>query len=298
MKAIDWQTSTARSADGTAISVLSTGAGPGLVVVPGNNGRAHQYEGLARALAGSYPVHVLDRRGRGLSGPQGPHYSVEAEAADVSAVLTHTGSDLVFGHSYGGLIGLHLALWRSIAGLVVYEPGVSIGGSIDGTWFPEFRRLLATGRHGAAMAKFMKGSRLAPIDAPAFVFRALAFLLLRGANGAEVRAMMRNTPAELAEVFTLDSDGRRYAAIRTPTLLLGGSRSPDFLTGVLPRLAELIPAARYEIVPGLNHNAPDLNAPATIATKITTFVNSRQQPPTGANRRQQAKFDDFPGLSA
>lgn len=276
MRAIDWQASTARSADGTAISVLSHGTGPGVVVVPGNNRRAHHYEGLARALAGGYPVHVLDRRGRGLSGPQGPHYSVEAEAADVSAVLTHTGSDLVFGHSYGGLVGLHLALWRSIAGLVVYEPGVSIGGSIDGAWFPEFRRLLATGRHGAAMAKFLKGSRLAPIgDAPAFVLRALAFLLLRGSDGAETRAMMGTTPAELAEVFALDSDGRRYAAIRTPTLLLGGSRSPEYLTGVLPRLAELIPTARYEILPGLDHNAPDLNAPATIARKITDFVDGK-----------------------
>jgi pimeloyl-ACP methyl ester carboxylesterase len=276
MKTIDWQNTIARSADGTAISVLSLGTGPGLVVIPGYNRRAHHYEALARAVGDAYPVHVLDRRGRGLSGPQGPHYSVEAEAADVSAVLTHTGSDLVFGHSYGGLVGLHLALWRSIAGLVVYEPAVSIGGSFNGGWFPEFRRLLAAGRHGAAMASFLKGTRLVPIgDPPIAVFRALAFLVLHGTEGAETKAMMGTAPAELAEVFTLNSNGRRYAAIRTPTLLLGGARTPDYLTGVLPRLAQLIPGARHEILPDLDHFAPNLNAPETVAEKILGFVDGK-----------------------
>ena len=276
MKTIDWRNTIARSADGTEISVLSLGTGPGLVVIPGYNRRAHHYDALARAVGGAYPVHVLDRRGRGLSGPQGPHYSVEAEAADVSAVLTHTGSDLVFGHSYGGLVGLHLALWRSIAGLVVYEPAVSIGGSFHGGWFPEFRRLLAVGRHGAAMATFLKGAKLVPIgDAPIPVFRALAFLLLHGAEGAETKAMMRTASAELAEVFTLNSNGRRYAAIRTPTLLLGGGRTPGYVTGVLPRLAQLIPDARYEILPDLDHYAPNLNAPETIAERILGFVDGK-----------------------
>jgi pimeloyl-ACP methyl ester carboxylesterase len=273
MTTIEWQRSIARSADGTAISVLSTGCGPGLVVVPGNNRRAHHYEQLASELAPSHSVHVIDRRGRGESGPQGPHYSVEAEAADVSAVLTHTGSELVFGHSHGGLVGLHLALWRTISGLVVYEPAVSIAGSFDGSWFPQFRRLLAQGREGAAMATFMKGTRLVPIgDAPLFVFRAIAFLMLRGADGAETRAMMGTTPAEIAEVLALDSDGRRYGAIRTPTLLLGGTKTPDYLTGVLPRLAGIIPGARYEIVPELDHNAPDLNAPELVATRVRGFL--------------------------
>jgi pimeloyl-ACP methyl ester carboxylesterase len=276
MKTVDWLTSTAHSADGTAISVLSTGAGPGVVVIPGNNRRAYHYKAFAAALAGSYPVHVFDRRGRGGSGPQGPHYSVEAEAADVSAVLTHTGSDLAFGHSFGGLVGLHLALWRSIGGLVVYEPAVSIGGSFDGSWFPAFRRLLATGRHNAAMATFLKGTRLVPIgDAPMFAFRALAFLLLHGADGADARAMMGSSPAEFAEILALDSDGRRYAAIRTPTLLLGGERTPTYLTGVLPRLASLIPEARYEILPSLAHNAPDEEAPAAVAAKVVDFLHDK-----------------------
>jgi pimeloyl-ACP methyl ester carboxylesterase len=276
MQLIDWQASTAHSADGTPLGVLSAGRGPGLVIVPGTNRRAHHYKTLGAELAATHTVHLLERRGRGSSGPQGPNYSVEAEAADVSAVLSHTGSELVFGHSYGGLVALHLALWRSVAGVVVYDPGVSIAGSFDGSFLPEFRRLLTEGRHNAAMAEFLKSTQLVPIgNAPGFAFRALAFLLLHGADGAETKAMMATTPAELAELIALDSDGRRYGAIRTPTLLLGGARTPSYLTGVLPRLARIIPDARHEILPGLDHNAPDLNAPATVAGKIVGFLNDK-----------------------
>ncbi|SHM98097.1 alpha/beta fold hydrolase [Cryptosporangium aurantiacum] len=267
---------TVRSADGTPIDVQSTGCGPGLVVVPGNNRRTHHYDALARELAQEFTVHVVDRRGHGRSGPQGPHYSIEAEAADVFAVLRETGSNLLFGHSHGGLVALHLALWRPVDALVVYEPVVSIGGSFDASWLPEFRRQLATGRHAAAMATFLKGTRMVPLgDAPMFVYRGLAYLLLHGADAAETRAMMSATPAEVAEIARLDSDGRRYAGIRSPTLLLGGGRTADYLTTALRRLHELMPDAECRIRPELDHNAPDLNGAATVAAEIMSFVARR-----------------------
>ncbi|MFB9316414.1 alpha/beta fold hydrolase [Cryptosporangium minutisporangium] len=265
-----------RSADGTPIDVLSTGRGPGLVVVPDNNRRAHHYDGLARELSGDFTVHVVDRRGHGRSGPQGPHYSIEAEAADVFAVLRETGSDLLFGHGHGGLVALHLALWRPVDALVVYEPTVSIGGSFDASWLPEFRRHLALGRHSAAMATFLKGTRMVPLgDAPMFVYRGLAHLLLHGADGEAARSMMSATPAEVAEIARLDSDGRRYASVRSPTLLLGGGRTADYLTTALRRLHQLMPDADCRIRPELDHNAPDLNASATVAADIASFVARR-----------------------
>src|SRR4051794_8454806 len=53
------------------VAVESFGAGPGVVVVPGTNRRAHHYASLARALAGAHTVHVVERRGRGESSPRG-----------------------------------------------------------------------------------------------------------------------------------------------------------------------------------------------------------------------------------
>ncbi|GAA5194683.1 alpha/beta hydrolase [Rugosimonospora acidiphila] len=268
------------SRDGTRISFLSAGDGPGLVVIPGNGRRAHHYEALARELSGTHRVHVIDRRGRGGSGPQGPEYRIDDDVDDALAVLAHTRSEAVFGHSYGGLVGLHLALRHELAALVVYEPGVSIGGSFDGRWLPEYTRLLGAGRHNAAMATFLKRTRLAPIgDVPMPVFRALAHLLLHGSDGAETRALMATTPAEVGEVVRLDSDGGRYARITSPTLLLGGDRTPVYLTSVLPELARIIPTARCVILEGLDHNAPDLNAPAVVADRIGSFL------PSGGGRR-------------
>jgi pimeloyl-ACP methyl ester carboxylesterase len=266
--------STVTSRDGTSVSVLSTGSGPGLVVVPGNNRRAHHYENLAAELP-ERTVHIVERRGRGGTGPQGTVYTVDSEAGDVLAVIEHTGVEEVFGHSYGGLISLHVALRRRLRSLVVYEPGVSIGGSFVGDYLPTLRRELAQGRQVAAMTTFLKGSGISPFpSAPRFVHRGLAYLLLQGAGGREMRDMMPSTPAELAEVLRLDSDGARYAGVQAPTLLLAGTKSPPYFRSVLPRLAAVIPGARYEILEGLDHNAPDLNAPALIAARLRRHLHS------------------------
>ncbi|BCY10550.1 alpha/beta fold hydrolase [Actinoplanes sp. L3-i22] len=261
------------SEDGTTITFLEYGAGPGLVIVPGNNRRAHHYADLAGLLADSYRVTVIDRRGRGQSGPQGPDYSVDREVEDVLAVLAARGATWLFGHSYGGLIALHAAIARPPAALAVFDPGVSLRGSFPAGWLPRFTELVEQGKQTAAMTTFLRGTGLAPLgNAPGPVYRALAFMLLRGSDGPDTRAMMATTPREIGEVLRLDSDGSRYAAISCPTLLLGGSQTPPYLRDVLPQLARIIPHAAYEIIDGLDHNAPDLNAPDPIAGRLAGLM--------------------------
>jgi pimeloyl-ACP methyl ester carboxylesterase len=238
-----------------------------VVVIPGNNRRAHHYERLARGLAGVHAVHVVERRGRGASGPRSAAYSVETEADDVLAVMEHTGARVVFGHSYGGLIALHVGLREPLDALIAYEPGVSIGGSFDASWLDAFTQQVGDGRQVAAMATFLKGTDLLPFRASRLLW-AISLLMLRGSGGRETREMLPTTPAEIGEIARLDSDGSRYAGIAARTLLLGGEKSPAYLTGVLPQLATILPSAEYTILPGLDHNAPDLNAPDTIAQQI------------------------------
>ncbi|AEV85464.1 hypothetical protein ACWT_4442 [Actinoplanes sp. SE50] len=55
--------------------------------------------------------------------------------------------------------------------------------------------------------------------------------------------------------------------------LPAGSRTPPYLRDILPPLARLIPGAGYEILPGLDHNAPDRNAPETIPARLTAFLH-------------------------
>lgn len=265
-----------RSADGTPIAYGTLGQGPGLVIAHGNGRMAYHYLALAQALAGSFTVHLVERRGRGQSGPQGEAYSIEREAEDLAAVLSATGSERLFGHSYGGLAALHVALMGyPLQKLAVYEPGVSIKGSFPRDWVPAFEASYAHGDLVHALGLFLRGTRLNPIcTLPLPLVKLLARLLLSGSNGAENAALMATYRAEIHEVMRLDSDGSRYGAIGVPTLLLAGANSPDWLRVVLPVLQRLIPDARLRVLQGLDHNAPDLNAPQAVAAQLLPFLSA------------------------
>jgi pimeloyl-ACP methyl ester carboxylesterase len=200
--------------------------------------------------------------------PRDASYSVETEVDDVLRVLEHTGSRVVFGHSYGGLIGLHVGMRQALDALIVYEPAVSLDGSFDLGWLDAFRRQVDDHRFVSAMTTFLKGAQVLPFRATPLLW-AISVLLL---FGREERDLMPLTPAELDEIARLDSDGSRYAGITSPTLFLGGVKSPAYVTGVLPRLAALLPKAEYTIVPDLDHNAPDESAPDEIARQLRQYL--------------------------
>jgi pimeloyl-ACP methyl ester carboxylesterase len=143
------------SSDGTKIGYLTVGRGPSVLVIPGVLSMAADYRAFARALAEHFTVHTIERRGRGVSGPQGEDYSIVKECEDVLAVRARTGALLVVGHSYGGLVALEVArnssAFRKIA---LYEPGVSIDGAMPRGWMPGYERKLADGRRVDALVEF------------------------------------------------------------------------------------------------------------------------------------------------
>lgn len=155
------------SSDGTAIGYQTLGSGEGLILIGGTLRSARDYLPLARLLARSLTVHVMDRRGRGASGPQGAGYSIEKECEDLLAVHHQTGAAMVFGHSYGGLVSLETTrrsgAFRRVA---VYEPGVSVAGSMPVSWLGDYRRLLAAGDTRGAFAVMARGPATLPACSP------------------------------------------------------------------------------------------------------------------------------------
>ena len=250
----------------SSVAYTSIGDGPGLVVIPGGTRRGRHYRGLAEALADSYTVHLVDRRGRGNSPPQGPDYGLDQEVSDAVEVLTETGSRQLFGHSYGGLIALHVALRRDLDRLIAYEPAISVNASVPVAWMPRYGQLLAAGRDAAAMVHFLHGLEMMP-SGPAVVAFAWAMQHLT-AEGRDTRAVLPTVLPECDVVKNADSDGSRYAGINSPALLLGGGRSPAYLQEVLPLLADTIPEAKLIMTPEFDHNAPDLGAPRAVADLI------------------------------
>jgi pimeloyl-ACP methyl ester carboxylesterase len=264
----------ARSQDGTEISYVTLGTGEGVLVLGGALRTGRDYMPFAQALARSHMVHVIDRRGRGGSGPQGERYGIDREVEDLLAVQGQTRAASVFGHSYGGLVALEAARRSSVfSDVIVYEPGVSIGGSLPSSWLPRYRELLAAGDPRGAFATMVKGSGFAPAPLsalPSWCVRVALGLFVRGDDWRRIEAQLRTSLAEQEAVLAMDDGGvERYGAITARVLLLGGRGSPAFITTeIFEQLQRAIPNSTSELIDGLDHTAPDEKAPDTVAEHV------------------------------
>jgi pimeloyl-ACP methyl ester carboxylesterase len=110
--------------DGEGQPVLLLHGGPGL--------SADHLDGLVTELLGGYRVAVYQQRGLSPSLEEGP-FTVAAHVADVAAVLDGLGWNKAFvvGHSWGGHLGLHVAvgLRARLHGVLSVDP---VGGVVDG----------------------------------------------------------------------------------------------------------------------------------------------------------------------
>jgi pimeloyl-ACP methyl ester carboxylesterase len=247
--------------------------GPGLVVVHGSGVGPEQYRRLATALGDRFTVHRYDR-------PGGP---VDDEVARLAEVLEETGSQRVFGHSYGGFVALEAALRLPLAAVALFDPAVSIGGSMPTAWLGPFADAVERGDNDRAFAWLSRGTEaMGPAAArlPIGFQALLGRLFLRTPIGAE---MGRRMPASLAEVRTVaahDGPATRFATLRTPLLVASGSHSPAYLVTAADRLAAAVPGARRLVVAGARHDAPNIARPA-FTTPVADFLAERHQPVSG-----------------
>jgi pimeloyl-ACP methyl ester carboxylesterase len=147
-----------RSDDGTTLAYHTVGEGPGLVVVHGALQTGKGYLRMAERLADSFTVHLMDRRGRGGSGPQGDGYTLAKEERDLCAVLADTGAGFVFGHSFGGLVAARVAGGGyPVVKLALYEPGIEIGTTLPRHWIPAYARALEAGESLTAFRLLVEG---------------------------------------------------------------------------------------------------------------------------------------------
>jgi pimeloyl-ACP methyl ester carboxylesterase len=160
--------------------------------------------------------------------------------------------------------------------LVLYEPAVSINGSLPLGWVPAYEQALARKDYAEAMTLVIKGLPLNWMSkVPHWALYPLFSLMSRGKEGPEITELLPTLIWEGKEVLRLDSMYRRYRAVKAETLLLGGSKSPAFLLNVLPVLAEILPHAQLIQLPGLDHSAPDEDAPEAVATALKEFLGAK-----------------------
>ncbi|MEN3536832.1 alpha/beta hydrolase [Microbispora sp. ZYX-F-249] len=267
---------TAVSADGTPIAYRTLGAGPGLILVGGNLKTSEDYLPLASSLASSFTVHVVDRRGRGDSGPQGPGYSLAREVEDLRAVQEATGARLAFGHSYGGLVILETArsfpLFDRIA---VYEPGVPCA-PVPTAWMAPFRERLAAGDDYGAFIHFIQGSGGAPdfmAKLPHWYLRMVFRIAFRGAAWQRMRPLLGACLAEHEQLAAQYGRLPEFADVTAPVLILVGGRSKPAHREEFAMLAGTLPSGVLRTVDGLDHMGPsERKAAPAVAERALPFL--------------------------
>jgi pimeloyl-ACP methyl ester carboxylesterase len=265
------------SQDGTPIAYRSVGRGPGLLVVPGALSTSEEFTELADGLSESFTVHVLDRRGRGGSGPQGPDYSIAKECEDIAAVQEATGADYLFGHSYGGLAALEAAVRISMfSKIALYEPGVFVlSNPADWKWLSEYEDDLNRGDHRGAFAAFVRGSAHTPLSRlPKWYAKLILKMVIRGSHWNRIRQLLSQNLNEHREVKRLASAYSKYEKIQAEVLVLSGQKSPESVLRTARELERTIKRSRTHEIPKLHHLSPENGeSPAEVSRHLEAFFS-------------------------
>lgn len=265
------------SRDGTIVSFLSVGRGSGVIVLPGVLSMASDYAAFASALADNFAVHTLERRGRGRSGPQGDGYGIQKEMDDLLALQRETGASFLVGHSYGGLVALEAARNNDVfTKIAVYEPGVSIDGSMPVYWMPGYEKKLAENRNLDALVEFTLADapgRLAKI--PAWLMKVMLRLyFVRYPDSKKMLGLLQQNLREWREIARLDTHYMNYCEISAAVLLLYGGRSDSWAVDlVIERLPKVIPHCETKVFPKLDHFGIERTAPREVANVIGDFFS-------------------------
>jgi len=272
-------THTVLSQDGAKISYLTMGSGPAVIVIPGALSMATSYTAFASALAEHFTVHIIERRGRGQSDPQGADYSIRKECEDVLALQQETGASFLVGHSFGGLVALEVARKNpAFTKLAVYEPGVSIDGSISMDWIPGYKKNLGEKKYLAAFVEFSLG--VGPEYArntPPWLMKLLIPLIIGSHERMMMLGLLPENLREHQEVARLDSSYENYQDITADVLLMyGGKSNTTWVNMAMEQLAAVLPQSETKEFPKLDHFGIDKRAPQEVARLVSTYFLKEQ----------------------
>lgn len=251
------------SADGTTIGYRKAGTGKGLIICHGGGRISQNYAKLGKALADKYCVIIPDRRGRGLSGPEGNVYKMKQACGDLLAVMDATNADYIFGHSAGALIALETMLQKPLQKIALYEPPVSFNASVPTEWLPAFEKALANKKFKRALALSLKGLKVneainkMPFPALIVVLTGLALLEGDKAHGTRMFDLLHTLPADVRMLQETDNTFERFHSLSTHIALMYGTQTPAYFREGLEKLSNIAPNAFLQPFEGFDHYSPE-----------------------------------------
>jgi pimeloyl-ACP methyl ester carboxylesterase len=256
------------SADGTPIAYYRSGAGSPLILVHGTSGSnpVFGWTAVLATLDQHFRIYAVDRRGYRESGDS-PTYAIEREFEDIAAVADSIGKPAnLLGHSFGALCALEAALLtRNLRKLILYEPAIPVPGI---PIYPEgvidrLQALLDAGdREGVLTTLYRKVVMMPPDEIEQ----------LRSSPAWSARVATAHTvPREARAEERYEFDGQRFKALDTPTLLLLGGDSPQFLKEATKTIDTALPNSRVAVMPGQQHIAM-VTAPELFVSELIRFL--------------------------
>ena len=246
--------SAAVSTDGTRIGYTRVGSGPPVVLVDG--ALCHRAFGpltaVAKELAAAFSVYTYDRRGRGESGST-PPFAPAREIEDLEAVIREAGgSACVCGVSSGAALALDAAARGvPIERLALYEPPFIVDDTrppITDADARQMRQHIDDGEHGAAVAHFMR-----MVGVPRMGIMMMRLMPM----WSKLKAVAPTLPHDLAITVPRQAgrplSSSQWASVTAPTVVIAGGKSPAWMRNGNAALAEVIPGAAHQVLPGQTH---------------------------------------------
>ncbi len=257
---------------GGKIAYTDTGSGPLVVMAPGFGDLRDEFRFLApKLVAAGYRAVTMDLRGHGNSSVGWSDHSCAAQGSDILALIAHldAGPAIVIGNSISG----GSAAWAAAeapdaaAGLVLIDP---FARNVPTSWLKLalFKAIMHTAFVGpwAPAAWGAYYASLYPTEKPADFAAYKATLvanLKEPGRMAALQAMMRTDRNDVEP---------RLGAIRAPTLVVMGSRDPDFddPAGEAATMAGLVHGT-VAMIEGAGHY-PHAEMPEATAAAILAFL--------------------------
>jgi pimeloyl-ACP methyl ester carboxylesterase len=273
----DQRTHYVTTTDGVTIGGTVHGKGPSLVLLQGLIGDGDlDWQALLPYLTGRFTCHLPSLRGRGLSGDH-PDLSIRRHVDDMRAYVNSIGEPTgLVGWSGGANHALGVAAQSdSVTAVAPFEPVVQ--STMDEPTRAALGVAVATMAELAAEGRMAGGAR---------AFAGWPFNDKEVAVAEEARyfeAAGRHVPnmlgilQELKEHGDPTTDPDVLGAIQAPVVVLLGSDTKPYFTASARHVADHIPNARIQQIPGIGHAAP-LTHPEALAEALTEFFSPAQQP--------------------
>lgn len=236
------------AANGIELHYEITGSGPWVTLSHSLSTDLSMWEPQVAALAGRYTVLRFDSRGHGQSSAPDGAYSLEQMAEDVIGLLDALEVERTHyvGLSMGGMIGQHLALKapQRLSRLVLADTTSRYPTEAQAVW-PERIRIASE----QGMAPLVDSTLARWFTEPYRTAHPEVMVRIAGLIRATPPAGFVGCCHAIPRIDTTE----RLRGLRLPALVIVGSEDAGTPPAWAREIAEAIPGARLEIIPGAAH---------------------------------------------